>query len=240
MGDAHALLHLHFDPAGELLAAARECEMEVFHHWFGNTSDELEAEYAPYAAATTFLVLADARGHVLGEVRLVMPSPAGLKTLDDIGAPPWGVDGQRAAHAARMDLSSTWEVATMGVRPGLRGGGVQHALAIYHGLVLVARANAVTGMVAILDQRVRGLLEAVGLVYPAIPGTAPAPYLGSPSSVPVFVDFASMLDNQRRRAPEAHRLIALGIGLDGIAVPELEHFRYRSAGERAQRDLRAG
>lgn len=240
MGDAGELLHLHFDPAGELLGAARECELEVFHHWFGNTGSELDAEYAPYAADTTFLVLADARGRALGEVRLVMPGPAGLKTLDDIGAPPWGIDGQRAARAARMDLSSTWEVATMGVRPGLRGGGVRHALALYHGLVLVARANEVTGMVAILDQRVRGLLEAVGMVYPAIPGTAPAPYLGSPSSVPVFVDVATMLDVQRRRAPEAHRLIALGIGLDGVAVPELDHFRYRSRGERAAQDLRAG
>ena len=218
---------LHGDAAGNI-------------YWFGNTGGELEAEYAPYAGATTFLVLADARGRVLGEVRLLMPSPAGLKTLDDIGSPPWGVDGRRAARAARMDLSSTWEVATMGIRPGLGAGGVQHALALYHGLVLVARANEVTGTVAILDQRVRSLLDAVGLVYPAIPGTAPAPYLGSPSSVPVFADFATMLDVQRRRAPEAHRLIALGIGLDGIAVPELAHFRYGGRGARAHQDLRAG
>lgn len=234
MGDAGDLLQLHFDPTGDLLERTRECEAAVFHHWFGNTRAELEHEYAPYAATSTFLALAEPDGRVVGEVRFIRPGPAGLKTLHDITLPPWSVDADRAARAARMDLSSTWEVATMGVRPGLGGGGVHHALALYHGLVLTCRANGITGGVAVLDQRVRSLMETVGLVYPAIPGTAEAPYLGSPASVPVYVPIATMLDVQRRRAPEAHRLIALGIGLDGVATPDPESFR---VGHRVARAL---
>lgn len=224
MGDSGELLHLHPEPTGALLASARDCEAEVFGHWFGNTRAELEQEYAPYESTTTFLALADAAGRVLGSVRLIRPGPAGLKTLSDIGRPPWNVDGGRAARAAGMDLASTWEVATMGVRRRLGGGGVRHALALYHGLMLTARANQVTGTVAILDQRVRRLLDAVGISYPAIPGTGAAPYLGSPASVPVYAGFAAMLDRQRREHPESHRLVTLGVGMDGVVVPPLAEF----------------
>lgn len=240
MADIGSLLHLHFEPQGALLESARECEAVVFQHWFGNTRAQLEQEYAPYTAASSFMALSDADGRVLGSVRFIRPSAAGLKTLEDIERPPWSVDAARTVRAVRIDLSSTWEVATMGVRPGLGGGGVHHALALYHGIIQVARANDASGMVAVMDERVRRLLESVGLVYPAIPGTGTAPYLGSPASVPIYVQFPAVLDVQRRRAPEAHRLIAMGIGLDGVVVPELDAFRHGSRAEREREQRRAG
>ena len=64
-----------------------------------------------------------------------------------------------------------------------------------------------------------------------LPGTHAAPYLGSPASTPVYGHFAEMADLQRRTNPEAHRLIDLGVGLDGISVPAAETFRLRDAGE---------
>ncbi len=229
MTDITSLHRLHFDPQGAVLASARECEAEVFLRWYGNTREQLAQEYSRYDAHSSFLALADPDGHVLAAARLISPGPAGLKTLDDVSSPPWGVDGRRVAHAARMDLNSTWDVATIGVRRGAPGGGVASALALYHGLVLVGRANHVSGFVAILDEKVRRLLNAVGLQFHPLPGTATGPYLGSTASTPVYAAYGPLLDTQRRTAPDAHRLITLGVGLDGVSVPGLEHFALATA-----------
>jgi hypothetical protein len=53
----------------------------------------------------------------------------------------------------------------------------------------------------------------------ALPGTIAMPYDGSASSIPLWGDLPAMADHQRRVAPEAHRLVNLGIGLDGIRLP---------------------
>jgi hypothetical protein len=45
----------------------------------------------------------------------------------------------------------------------------------------------------------------------------------------VYAHFAPMLDNQRREFPDAYRLVTLGVGLDGILVPEPEAFVRRRA-----------
>ncbi len=222
------LLTMHFDARGALLDSARECEAEVFLRWFGNTRQQLDDEYGPYEPDSVFLVLADERDEVVGAVRLVVPGGRGFKTLEDVGNQPWGVDGQRSAAAAGIDLGSTWEVATLGVRSGLAGSGTTAALALYHGLMTVAQVNQMSSFVAILDERVRRLLSSVGILTRPLPGTAPAPYLGSSSSTPVYSHFAPMLDNQRREFPDAYRMVTLGVGLDGVVVPPREAFRLRS------------
>lgn len=219
---------MHFDAQGALLASARECEAEVFLRWFGNTRQQLDAEYGPYEDSSVFLVIADERDEVLGAVRLLIPGGrAGLKTFTDIGDDPWAVDGSRATAAVGIDLGSTWEIATLGVRSGTDANGLRLSLALYHGLITVARANRVSSFVAILDERVRRLLASVGIVMRALPGTNTAPYLGSSASTPVFAHFTPMVENQRRQFPDAYRLVTLGIGLDGVAVPNLDAFRLR-------------
>jgi len=220
---------MHFDAHGALLDSARECEAEVFLRWFGNTRQQLDEEYDPYDDSSVFLVLADSSGEVLGAVRLLVPGGrAGLKTLADIGQEPWGVDGARASTAVGIELASTWEIATLGVRRGTAASGLRLSLALYHGLITVARANRVTSFVAILDERVRRLLGSVGILTRPLPGTAPAPYLGSVSSTPIYAHLTPLLENQRRHFPDAYRLVTLGIGLDGVAVPTLDAFRLRT------------
>lgn len=218
------LLRLHFDAQGGLLESARECEAEVFERWFGNTRQQLDDEYGPYQEHSVFLALADDDEQVVGAVRLVAPGGPGFKTLADVGQPPWGIDGSRSARAAGIDLASTWEVATLGVRPGA---GAMGALALYHGLMTVARVNRMTTFVAILDERVRRLLASVGITTRALPGTGTAAYLGSARSTPVYSHYAPMVDAQRRDLPDAYRLVTLGVGLDGVSVPPAEAFRLR-------------
>ncbi len=223
MGD---LLRLVFDPAGEMLDRAKECEADIFLQWYGNTRAQLEEEYGPYEQSSVFVALADDDDEVVGTVRFLVHDGAGHKTVDDIGRPPWGVDAIRSASAAGIDLSNTWDCATMGVRPGATGSRTRLGLAIYHGLLLALRANEIRTVTAILDQRVRRLLQSVGLMMHAFPGTVSQPYLGSGASTPVWAHVGPAVDHQRRVFPDAYRLVTLGIGLDGISVPSTDSFRW--------------
>ncbi len=219
---------LVFQPEGHLLDAARACESEVFLHAYGNTSEDFVREYGPYEGASHFIALASADDEVVGVCRLVFPGPAGLKTVNDVSRPPWNVDGVRATRAVGADLTSTWDVATLGVLPSRRMPFLG-AAALYHGLVMATRANDVRWIVMMLDERARRLLAAAGFIAAAIPGTAPAPYLGSESSTPLVGNVAAMIDVQRRTNPDAYRLMSLGVGLDGITVPPLSEFVVRAS-----------
>lgn len=218
------------DPRGDLLASARDCEAEVFLRWYGNTRAQLDDEYGPYEDSSVFVVLADDADRVVASVRMLAPGGRrGLKTLADVGRDPWRIDGARAATAVGIDLSTTWEVATLGVRPGTQAPGdvpgARLSLALYHGLILVAQANRMSSFVAILDERVRRMLASVGILTRPFPGAATAPYLGSAASTPVYAHCIPLLENQRKRFPEAYRLVTLGVGLDGVSVPAFEEFR---------------
>lgn len=218
-------LRLVFDPSGDLLASARACEAEIFYKAYGNSIELLASEYAAYEDHSVFLALADSSDDVLGIVRLLAPGKR-LKTLDDLGREPWSTDAARSVAAGRIDLSSTWDVATIGVRPGQTPQRTRLSFALYHALIVMARANDVSTYMAILDERVRRLLDSVGFAMHTMPGTSPMPYLGSQASTPVYVRLAPMLDNQRRNLPDAYRLVTLGAGLEDVAIPPDDHFRY--------------
>ncbi|WP_380168953.1 hypothetical protein [Jannaschia sp. R86511] len=214
---------LVFDPRGELLEAARACEADVFMARYGNTREQLAEEYGPYEDHSVFLALATPAGEVEAAVRFIVPGPAGLKSLVDVQREPWHADASASAGVAGLDLERTWDIATLSAR-SQRADGVSHVAALYHGIAQATRANDVTGTVAILDIRVRRLLDSVGLHYRTLPGTRVRPYLGSAASVPVYAEMAVMLDNQRRIDPDSYRLFVHGSGLDGVSVPGPEAF----------------
>ena len=220
-----AALRLVFDPSGDLLQAARSCEAAIFYQAYGNSPELLAQEYAAYEDNSVFVALADAGGEVLGVVRLLAPGDR-QKTLDDLEAEPWSTDSQRSVAAARIELASTWDVATIGVQPGQKNSQTRLAFALYHSLIVAARVNEASTFMAILDERARRLLDSVGITMHAMPGASPMPYLGSRASTPVFCRMAPMLDNQRRNFPDAYRLVTLGVGLEDVEVPPPDHFRY--------------
>ena len=217
-------LRLCFDVRDDLLEGARACEREVFDSAYGNTPEQLAAEYGPYDEASVFIALATDEGRVMGACRVILPSERGLKTLVDLQREPWRLDGQRSARAAGIDPQTTWDIATLGVRTELGRSGVMAAAALYHGLVMGGRTNGVTTMITILDQRVRKLLHMVGLMTHVLPGAWPAEYLGSPRSTPVYAHLAAVVDGQRRLTPDAYRLITQGQGLVGVHSPGPEGF----------------
>jgi hypothetical protein len=212
-------LWLHFDPVGPLLAATLDCENDVFCERYGEDRSALEAYHAPYAATSTFLSLADADGRVVAMSRLVYPSPAGLITLDDVEEDPWNADSAAALAETGLDPARTWDVSAVCVRKSSRGQTALLAAAIYHGLIKTMRANQVDGFLAVLDSRVHRILNMLGVVMHALPGIETKPYWGSPASTPSYAHFRTLIDGQRRRSPDAYRLVTLGVGLDGIHVP---------------------
>ncbi len=224
----NTLLNLNFDARGDLLEEARQCEEDVFLQAFGNTRNQLEEEYGPYNDQSVFVAVSDENGRVAGTCRLITPGPSGLKTLNDLSRDPWGLDGVRSARAAGVDPENTWDVATLGVRKDFRGSSMSVAIALYHALVVSTRVNEIGSITAILDDQLRRLLTASDYIMPALPGTRTAEYLGSPASTPVYGHCAGMLDAQRRQNPDAYRLMSLGIGLDGIAIPEPAAFELRA------------
>lgn len=222
-----APLRFVFDPIGEELEAARNCEAEVFMEAYGNTTEEFDLEYGPYQDSTGFMTVLEEDGRAAATARFIAPGPAGLKTLNDVSRPPWRVDGMRSARAAGVDPARTWDIATIAVRPGAGRGGLC-AGALYHGLIKAAYANDIDYVVMIMDSRARDLLTALGMPTQALPGTKTGEYLGSASSTPLWAHISRGLEQQRQGSADAHRLIVKGIGLDGVAMPSDWVWRRRS------------
>lgn len=220
---------LVLDPTHHALELARACETDVFLTHYGNTLEQLAAEYGPYESHSVFMALLDQHDCALAACRLIRPGPDGLKSINDVERAPWGVDGARAARAAGLDLSRTWDVATIAVRKEAGAVRPLAAAALYHGLWAAARANDVRSIVMIIDERARRLLSAVSIITQTLPGTGPGEYLGSSTSTPLYGNLAQMAANQRRLNPDAYRLIGQGIGLDGIELPTPEEWRLSGA-----------
>jgi hypothetical protein len=213
-----APLRMVFDPTGPELAAARACEADVFLETYGNTTEQFAHEYGPYERDTGFMTVLEADGRAVATARFIAPGPAGLKTLNDVSRPPWQVDGERSARSAGVDVSRTWDIATIAVRPGEGRGGLC-AAALYHGIISAAYANDVDYIVMIMDSHARRLLVSLSMQTQALPGTSTAEYLGSSESTPLWGHIPRAMEQQRVESPDAYRLIFQGIGLDGIALP---------------------
>lgn len=217
-------LTLHVAPTGDLLAATRSCETDVFLSAYGNTTDEWDDEYGPYEANSVFLSLTDPAGDVVGFSRLIAPNADGLKSLDDLARAPWQVDGYRSARAAGIDLNATLDIATVGIRKGMKSGGALASIAMYHGIVMLTRANYLPDIVMIMDERARRLLMSIGCITGSLPGTKAGPYLGSSASTPLWANVPRMMTGQRRVNPDGYRLVSQGIGLESIAIPTPAQF----------------
>jgi hypothetical protein len=227
--DGAPVFQMRFNPVGEQLAAALDCEAAVFLKTYGNTPEQLAEEYGPYAAASVFIGIYEPGGDAVGAVRLIRPNPLGLKTLHDVSRPPWSLDVPRMARAARLDLDRTWDFTTLGARRGLRRWSTLISAGLFHGLVQAVRANDIASAVMMIDERVRGLLALAGMTGQTMPGAQTTSYMGSARCTPVYEHCQQAFDRQRLNNPDGYRLFMQGIGLDGIQVPTPAEFRLQPA-----------
>ncbi len=162
--------------------------------------------FGRYEYSSLFLAVVDAAGEVVGAARVILPGPAGLKTINDLP------EAARAVRTAGIDPDRTWDVASFTVREGSRA---LVAAALCHGLVQMLRANRVRAVVATLDADSRRMLSTVGLLPGSLPGTGTP----GPASAPMWAPVSELLDLQRTANRDGYRLVSLGIGLEGVRLP---------------------
>jgi hypothetical protein len=223
-------MRLHFRPDAQIPPAVRDCEADVFLRWYGNTREYLAEAYGPYEAQQTSFLWLTVGDEVVGSLRLIRPGALPLRTVQDIEGPPWDVDADAEAAKVGMDLSRTWDIATVAVRPEILGaaGTSVAAQILYHAAGEAAMANGASWMVAIADRRVRVLASNTGLTMRQIPGTGAAEYMGSPTSLPVYAHIETVFAEQRAQDPESYRRGTTGTGaehlFDEIVLPERHEY----------------
>ena len=212
-------------PESEL---ARHVEREVFYEFFNNTPELLEAEYGPYEASTLFVCAIDHRRRLpAGVIRLVLPSPVGHKSLDDVGS-VWGHRLDDVLDRTHLDLDAgrVWDVATLAVDSEYRGRATDGlvGLAMYQAVAQLAVRCDVRWVVAILDLVVLDLLQGV-MAHPFEPfaGLEPRAYLDSPASLPVYCDIDAYFPRLETDDPSMYEILYDGQGLEAAVRPlELE------------------
>jgi hypothetical protein len=209
------------DPVSEL---ARHVERVVFMETFGNTPELLAKEYAPYEESSIFLCVVDhLRGVPAGTMRILLPSPAGFKTLDD-AAPVWGepIEAMATRTGLAIDLARTWDIATLAVAPEYRGKATMGLVSIglYQALAMATPRCGIEWLLAILDVPVLRMIRwKLRMPMAGFAGVTAQPYLGSPASMPVWCNVS---DTERRIAasdPDLHALYFRGVGMEPALRP---------------------
>ncbi|MFN8028407.1 MAG: hypothetical protein U0W40_19220 [Acidimicrobiia bacterium] len=177
--------------------------------------------HASYEAASVFFVVVDHRRRVpAGMMRVIMDSPAGFKSLEDL-MPVWGVSPAEALRSidAAWDLTHVWDFATLAVSREYRGEATLGLVtqALLQALTTVGQRSGGTHFVAILDAPVMRMLQwRLGRPFEPFPGLHARSYLGSASSIPVWGELARW-DRQLELAdPVLHEVIFRARGLEPI------------------------
>ena len=208
-------------PESEL---ARHVEREVFYEYFNNTPELLEAEYGPYEGSTLFVCALDhRRGLPAGAIRLVLPSPAGLKSLGDV-EPVWGhrIDDVLERTNLRLEADSALDIATLAVDSEYRGRASDGlvSLGLYQGVAQLALRCHVKWVVTILDLVVLNLLQgAMADPFERFAGLEPLPYLDSPASLPVYSDLDAYFARLETADPSMYEILFDGRGLEAAVRP---------------------
>ena len=199
------------DPASEL---GRVVERVVFEEFFDNSPELLAEEYDPYEPASVFLCVVDHRRLLpAGVMRLVVSSPCGFKSLDDITR-VWNadVDDVIASSGSGLDQKRCWDVATFAITSDYRGAATEGlvSMGLYQALVMTARTCDVPWFVAVLA----AIDERMAHPFTRFPGLMPKPYLDSPASVPVFVDLDAYKPRLAALDDTMHDILFKGAGLE--------------------------
>ncbi len=207
-------------PGAEL---ARQVERAVFFDAFGDTPELLAAEYADYEPATFFFVVIDHRRRVpAGAMRVIVPSDAGLKSLDDL-LRVWGRSAADVLEGTpAFPTGTSWDLATLAVHPEYRGAATSGlvSLSLIQALNMTAPALGVAAYVTVLDSVVLRFLQwQLNKPFQTFTGIDARPYLGSPLSQAVFCDVAEWRARLASANATLHELLFDGTGQEAAVRP---------------------
>lgn len=203
---------------------ARGVEQAVFLEAFGNTPAVLRAEYGRYEPACIFFCVIDHRRRLpVGMARCILPSPAGLKSLDDIGR-EWGedVDAVIARTGIVLDRKEAWDCATIATLPDYRRGALQGVvtLSLYQAVATTPYRFGYRWWLSILDLPVFRLIQwKLSRPFSRYAGVDARSYLGSGLSLPVWSDIDEWSDRVRRTDRDQFERIFGGGGIEAAVRP---------------------
>jgi hypothetical protein len=150
-----------------------------------------EESFGDHEGASLFFLVLDRRtGRPAGLGRVV---DGGGRTLDDA---PGHVGQDLSAIVAAHDMydGKIWELATVAVLPGYRGGRTGPAVSalLYRTFLKAGRRAGVRHLVAMLDQRTRRRMALLGVRFVPMAGSGPFPYRGSASTRALYVPFTGL------------------------------------------------
>jgi hypothetical protein len=219
------------DPAAGL---ALYLERTVLSEAVGDRASQLIAGYAPYQPASLLVCVVDQRRRLpAAMMRIVFPSKAGLKSLNDIET-VWGTRHDRMFTSAGLDYdpNHTWDIATMAIAADYRTTAFQGAItmALCQTIsVLGARLGFHTS-VAILHVPVLRMLQwKLYRPFTEIDGFDPRPYLDSTASLPARLVLSEWHRRLAQRDQVLHTMMTEGSGLE----PALRSLVFEDAAELA-------
>ena len=205
---------------------ARAVEAEVFLESFGNSAQQLHAEYSPYDWRSFFFCVIDHRRLIpAGAMRVVIPSERGArsKTFDDIQL-HWGQEASALTcrNGLRIPIGEIWDIATLAVSRDYRGRATSGmvALGLYQAFTMTSQASGIDWNVAILDATAYRFANwHFKDTFAPFDGLDAAPYLGSASSIPVWCQLsdwqAKLFDHNR----VLHDLVFEAVGFGPALKP---------------------
>jgi len=200
-------------------ALGRHIERLAFLEAFGNTPDLLEIEYRPYEASSVFICVVDhLRMLPAGVMRVLLPSPNGFKSLNDIES-VWGDPAETLIERTglTLDPTRTWDIATLAVAPEYRGNASRGlvCMGLYQALTLAALHCDIDWFVAILDMPVFRMIRwKLRMIFAGYEGVAPLPYLGSAASIPAWCDVIAAERRLAATDQDLHAILVEGVGLE--------------------------
>lgn len=195
---------------------ARGVECSVFEKFFGNTPEHMVDAYAPYEENSLFLLVVDqSQRKAAGALRIILPSPKGLKSLNDISGEPLYVDAEQIVqYHAIADPRRCWDIGTLAVLKEYRAAASDHmvSLMLYGQLYALLRRRDIDHMVTVLDRHAYAqLTELLGVPFVSIAGSEPFSYLGSDHSRASYLHLPSVESSVEahieRLTPEVQQLL---------------------------------
>ncbi len=246
IGDATEPMGVYaFRPEEPGAALALSVEQTVFEEAIGDTAAAVLAdEFAPYDhASLLFCVLDQHRRLPAAMLRLILPSKAGLKSLNDL-RPTWGMSAQELFAASEFDFdpNHTWDVATLAFGPEYRA-------AAFQGMVTMALCQSISMLgskigfpwsIALLHVPVLRMLQwKLHRPFNEFEGVEPRPYLDSPASLPAWMHLPEWHRRLADRDPVLFKMMTEGTGLEpAIRPPDWDKAAELAAEVSALADLR--
>jgi hypothetical protein len=225
-----------FAGAAQESVLPRAVERNVFAEQFGNSPELLAAEYGDYEPSTFFFCVIDHRRALpVGSVRLILPSPAGFKTLADIER-TWKLplDDTLQRSGLELDHDRIWDVATIAVDREYRGKVTQSLVSgsLYQAICRGAYLAEVGWVIAVLDLVVLDLIQTISHdAYQRFAGCEPMNYLDSPASLPVYCHADTYLPRLAEIDPLTYELLIEGRGMEeAVRPPDWDTLRAALAG----------